>query len=525
MKNRTQLLGLLLAAIGGLVLALGFHRLALALVRDINSDTLFLAQFADDATHGMPLTNWVLQPAPSFFPDGLVVGLARLVTRDIRSAMYVYHTLFLGILLTAFAGVAHKLTRDWAWAAIVTLAPALQLVFETTRSPMASNFFLPGHHGMSTAMAILSLAVVLATDRQRDVSTPRLLVFSVVQVATAGCDKLYILIGILPLAAMLIAGWLGRALRRNVVLAFLAGCVIAVPAPMVVETLLRRAGMFIPEAPSTVDWSLGRVVAAVDMLNVHATTHPVFAWSFALFMLIGPAVAAGAFVKRRMAPTHGTAGALALIATFMSAVVLANVLGVAFGGFLVDPYRVRYLEAVWVIPPFALAMFAQAIGPASPLWRAAVPTALLALSIQRTRNDELPPVPAKTIGTYAPSTQCIDAAAHETGLRVGYATYWHGRKEGLLSHEHVRFAQITADFRVHQWITNLGYHQLVAGSEAGFLVYLADADESAIRRALGDPAEARACGTAKLFVYRGPPRALPTGVVNARMLTPATLQW
>jgi hypothetical protein len=526
MRRVETAISALAAAFGLAALGLVFHRLALTLLGDMNSDSLFLAQFARDVVTGAPLRDWVLQPAPSFFPDGLLMAISQLLSRDIRTAIYVYHALFLLVFVGSMIGIAKAVTDSWWRAILAVVAPALIFAYETSGTAMARNFGLPGHHGMSTVMAVVSLLLFVRTIR-RPLSGGYLAFFAAVQLGTASCDKLYILVGILPLLVTVLASVMGKALRFRDGVGLMLPLAAALPAPFALDLLTRKLGMFTPVTRTTPDWSLGRVVHALDLLNAHAATHPAFAWSFALLCVLGPAAVFACFGRRRALQTQAgfRTAALGAVMTFFASSVAANLLGVAFGGFLVDPYRVRYLEAVWVLPLFALSILCCGWAASSIWTRLAVPLALLLQSWVHLRSVPPRALPVSTLGLYDPATQCIDQAANETGYRRGYATYWHARKQSLMSRQGVEFAQITADFRVHQWITNLHGHRVLAAEPPGFLVYLADADEGSVRGALGQPASERACGPAKLWIYKGAPRTLPRGVIIARSLTEATLQW
>lgn len=527
-RAETALTSVLLVALCTLF-AWTTHRMALVLVNGMNSDTLFLAQFAHDVTHRVPLHDWVVQPAPSFFPDGILVWLATLPTHDIRTSMYLYHAGFAGLILVPMVLLARHVTHLWSRALLLALAPCLQLVFETAKGGTAMNFMLPGHHGMSVVAALWSLVLVLHLQRSHKHFRGWLIAYGALQIATASCDKIYLIVGIVPLLCTLAFGWLGQMLRRRDALLLFAVTALTIPFAPLVENGLRRFGIFVPTAPSNFEWSLGRIVTSLDVLVTNALTYPLWAWSFAAFAIIGPAAAMGLFVLARnhaRQPSAAPIRASGVIVSFLVAMVICNFLGVSFGGFLVDPYRVRYLEAVWVIPLFGLTFaFAGWLGRSANVTSLLAIAVLVALSGWRVRTADPGTAARAQLGVVDASTQCIDEVAARTGYRLGYATYWHARKESLLSHQNVEFAQITADFRVHQWITNLRGHQLLAAMPPGFLVYLADADEAAIRAALGEPAEQRACGASKLWVYNGAPKRLPSGGLIARELNDKTLQW
>jgi hypothetical protein len=512
-------------SLGLLVLARVLHRLVLTSVADMNSDSLFLAQFARDVARGTSLRDWIVQPAPSFFPDGVLVGVSQLCSSDIRTSMYVYHSLSLIIFLGALVGIAKTVTGDWLRAAVVVIAPTLPFAIETSSSAMARNFMLPGHHGMSTVMAVVSLLLIVQGTVASNRSRLRIAAFAIIQIGTASFDRLYLLVGILPLIVAVLASASFRIVKWRTVLSTLASLLIALPAPIVFEAGARKFGMFIPATRNTIDWSLGRLVNAIDLLNGHAAAHPVFAWSFALLMIAGPAAAIGCTTASRNSLKRDRTPILGMVMAFFSASVAANVLGVGFGGFLIDPYRVRYLEAAWVLPPFAISILCAGLATRSATTRLASPVLLLAISWLYLRTLPTTSMPVSEIATYSPVTKCIDEAARATGYHHGYATYWNARKQSLLSHEGVEFSQVTADFRVHQWITNLRGHQAIATNEPGFLVYLADMNEADVRSSLGTPASERICGASKLWVYNGTPNRLPSGIIVAHSLTESTLQW
>jgi hypothetical protein len=503
------------------------RRLALRLTADMNSDVLFLANVIRDLfVDHLPMQNWIFQPAHSLFPDGVLMAASMLVAPSTRHALFLYYLLMMVGLATVTVVAVRSIVPNLRDRILMVVAPLSFLFLESSKSAFLMNFYHPGHHGMAIVAGIASFAIAMQVLRT-GVSSRLLVAFFGMQALTLGSDALYTVQGFLPLVTMLLLGTRASSLRLRA-LALLGVAIVALPVGRWIAKVPHTFGIFQPEVASSVDYSYDRLVNGLVVLAPLAKQHPVLLVAALAYPALGLAAVGGGLLgvdapmpeSRRFARLSW-----GLWHAFLVASMLGTFIAVTTGGYLTDVYRVRYLDTLYVLPVLGLASLPFGDQSLFLLWfrRVALGCAFV-LTLRMPLPTEAS-APANVLTRVSDETKCLDAMARATNIRLGYANYWSGRSQMFLSHEQLRFAHVTRDFRVHHWILNLHMHELLAQRPHGVFVYLLNVDKAAVEGVLGKPSRVYSCPSAPIYVYEAPPNARPSGTLIARELTPNTMQW
>ena len=168
--ERNWLVGLVWGALGLGVLAVWARAASGAIPKFLlfNSDALYLPALVQDWAAGMDLSGWRFPPAPSLFPDAVVVGLLIQSLGDLRLATLLYGGLQALALAVAWRAAARAGDGAPNW---FPLAVGLALVLLASgRYLLWSPMLVSGHHfsllvGMGAGLALV-LGLVRARPRR-----------------------------------------------------------------------------------------------------------------------------------------------------------------------------------------------------------------------------------------------------------------------------------------------------------------------------------------------------------------------
>jgi hypothetical protein len=490
----------------------------------LNGDILYLFAMVSELKAQVPMRNWILQPAPSFFPDGVIIFVISFFTRSANTGFFYYLVVSCGGLAAAayacfYASLGH------VRAVLAATAGAAAVFALSTASPFFQNAFLPGHHGMALVMLLCCIALA-----HRALRAPRpgasVGLFALVAL-TFGSDRIFAIQGILPLAGCVLLGGLLRIIPLSALLRILIPMGLGTAVGHQLGRIPALLGMFAPPTDAVFEVSVERVLGAIGILLPFFRQFTWLGPMLGAFLVLGIAYVGGAAApqvwpvlqrnRRRLSPT--ARDTWLTVGTLCASLTL-NVAGVVFGGYMTDLFRLRYLDTLFVLPPLGLALLAASLR--GPKWLGLLPLAA-GMYVSATFVQELP-LKAK-VDAYPSAIRCLDDVAQRNNVRYGYANYWQARRASLLSRQGLRLAHVTPDFRVHQWIGNLYWHQQASQRPQGLMVYMPNVNAASVRAVLGAPTEIAQC-EGEVYVYREPPPARPSGAIETKLLRPdVPLQW
>jgi len=471
----------------------------------------------DELKAGIPLRDWIVQPAPSFFPDGFIVLFLSFLAHDLPRRLALY--CFVGCVLLGLGVYAtFRATMSRRDALVATTAGCCALFAMSTAARFMQNAYLPGHHGMSLVMLFALLAIAsrgLGVDRIRPHKTDVAIVM-ITGLTLAG-DRIFFLHALLPLFVTVVIGgatgiFLWRAAGRTG-----AAVVVGTIVGFQLSNLPGWFGMYVPPTTSLRDARIefDRIVAAINAIAPVAKEAQFLPGTIAVFLLVSVTISGACVAPRLWSVEPKPSGPSApqarhfwpFFAT-LSASILCAFFGAAGAGFLRDRYTVRYLEPLFVLPPIGLAYAVAALRWPKHRWFGnvwALATIVGSLVVVRRHPAE------STIATERATARCLDKVATENTIRYGYADYWSSRKFSLLSHANLRLAHVTAGFRVYPWITNLHWHQQAKARPQPLLVYTLNLNPSRVTAVLGQPSAIEQCGGSDVYIYRTPTPGRPEG--------------
>lgn len=490
----------------------------------LNGDILYLFALVSELKAGVPLGNWILQPAPSFFPDGLIIFIISFVTRSANTGFFYYCVISCAALAVA-TYLCFRASLGNVRAILAATAGAAAVLALSTASPFFQNAFLPGHHGM--ALVMLLACIALSHHLLRRASLWSCFGLFALVALTFGSDRIFAIQGILPLGGCVVLGVLLRILPPSSLLHVVLPMALGTAVGHQLGRIPAMLGMFAPPTDAVFEVSVERMLGAIAILMPFFRQFPWLGPILGAFVFFGLAYVGGAaapqvwpvLVRNRVRLSPASRDTWLTVATLCASLIL-NVAGVVFGGYMTDLYRLRYLDTLFVLPPLGLALLAASLR--GPKLLALVPLGF-GMYVAATFVREQP-LKAK-VDAYPSAIRCIDDVAKRNNIQFGYANYWQARRASLLSHQGLRLAHVTPDFRVHQWIGNLYWHQQAAMRPRALLVYMPNVNAASVRSVLGAPSEVFQC-EGEVYVYREPPDARPSGAIQTKLLRPEVpLQW
>jgi len=454
-KKTIAALACWLAACGALLLILrAGHPVQAHLV---HSDALYLPVLFDDlVNHGGRIADWLLTPAPYFFPDMPLYGLAWLAGSGAAA-----QTTAFALLQTVLAALAlYLLARQALARDRLPAAAALSILFIwlglTVDDPFVRLFSSAHHYGAFVA-ALLLCALWLRLDTDRDGPPARLAMAGIVALGflTTLSDALFLAQTTLPLfAAALLArhGAAPAARPRRAAMLLLA--------PALAGLLAYR---FVVAHPTRYPTRL-----SLSQLPQHLNDlHTIFATLFGARPLLAGAMllalgwgAACILVCLRRRPLPGLARPLHLLGAFATLSFLATI-GVMLLSKNVQPvprYLIGALSWPLVAGVFALVQLLEArrrhAGAALGLGLCLVLSSMLAGEAWRVRAQR-----DSDRYFYPEQVACIDRALAAAGVHTGMAQYWDAKRLQGLSREHLTLGQYTGELGRMEWITSTRFYR------------------------------------------------------------------
>ena len=420
--------------------------------RFIDSDSLYSADLARDLVDGR-LRGWIFQPAPSFFPDGMISAALHLVSPT-TDFVYLAYPLVTGVLL--YLLVRHAIgilyprqsAATQRWCAFAGVAGVVCPTLARTTTSFQSLFAMtlgPNFHG---GIVLTGLAVILLTHRalvQQQWSFRTLAAAWVVTFASTLSDKLMIPQGILP--AALLTAWIVVTCPGGRTRSILWGCSLgsSTIAALTVEGHFADWGIGIGRAGQP-EFRMTGLSRAISYLPELLIAYP--AWGVSL-VAVATASFFGSMKKRGVGGCEQKSDAAALRWTLTSMAVI-SALACALLAFT-DPYEFRRMLPAFAIPilfaPSAVTNMVKGAGSRAPnrSIRCALTVAFAGVIASITS------VLTTSANAFDPSLDrpalvtCLDQLRTDGILDAGLANFWNSRLIVLLSRTGINHVALWTD--------------------------------------------------------------------------------
>jgi hypothetical protein len=470
-----------------------------------HSDALYLPVLFDDMfKHGGRFADWFLTPAPYFFPDMALYGVAWLAGSNAFTQTMAFA--LLQTWLTAL--VLYLLARHALAHGRLLAAAALSVMFVWLGLHLDDPFvriFTSAHHYGAFIVALLLCALWLDQDtgRAREHNSTKLALIAGLVFLTTLSDALFLAQTALPLlatAVLLRHGAPKATAPRRALLLVLAPALAGLLSYRFVVTHPTRfpTKLSLAQLPPNLT-ELGNILATLF------GGRPVLTAAIALSLGVGVACIV-ASLRRRVLP--GLPRPLQLLTVFATLSCLATVAALLLTKDLlpVPRYLIGALSWPLVAGLFVLVDFLGARyrhgGVALCLALCLAFSALLVIEAWRVRD-----VRDTDRHFYREQVACIDRTLGAAGARYGMAHYWDAKRLQGLSRLQLTMAQYTSELGRMEWITSERFYR---DSYDFAIVAEQDPVDSALSRARlvainGEPAQTVTCVDRTVLLY-GPGR-------------------
>jgi len=463
---------------------------------DSNSDLIYPISFFLDIQNGVDISNWVLPPAPSFFPDLFLYFIAWKISSGlIYLSFFLYALIFEFILFLCLFLLLRNSNMDDARHRPIN-DPILQIMIFLffinelmLSSPSRFALFLfPGYHGFVVAFGIfLTIAINFRNGWILFAVFLFTFLFSI-------SDGQAILQSIIPCIAILIViHFRKKTLKRKSLLLML--CIIAGLAfAIMANSLLRRYGLFqIPEVPFT---SLLKSIikqnkALINFATVFGLIRNEFISNSKNLLWIAYAVFyMGAFL---FFPSQFKKNKTFFYILMLS-VFFANFVQFFFGVW----GGMRYSWFLTFMPFFIL-LFNEKIVQSILTFLLIGLTFLLSIYLYLVTPQTSIKFERILKNPYPTNVECLDLVADELHLENGYSDYWNAKYFMLFSKKKLKLKQLTQNLDSYEWIYNPEWTKNVIKYD--FLI-TNRINKNSIQNKLPPPDEIRTCEKLEIFVYK-----------------------
>ncbi len=504
----------------------------------INADTLYAtALYRDLFVDRYDVRGWNLTPAPSFFPDMLMMFPLLRLTGDLGLA-YLGYTLAQYLLtLAALVSVARLYTRDLPEAMIAIFTAGAFLVALLQRGNyvfLAAPILSISHHGSVFLAGTVVLWIALRAT-QHGYSPATAAVFVLVSAPTIFSDMLLVswFLAPLTLTALIFSVFRWLPFRFFVTTAALAAVSVFVGVGGV--RLCQASGIF-RWNPAVAELTLATVMRALTtprVLRSYLGLGPFFpallvafvAWlPLAVGLYVGEARAARGTGAGHARTARQRARLVLFLITFALLSMGASVLG-PFAKARNAIWVFRYFHPLVLLPPFVLAILtAMYRGPAARYVKGGACAAAVVFALY----VYAPPLSSLRFAAlrspYPDLVRCIDEAVSRYGVDYGYCGYWDSKYLTILSRSGARFNLVSREVTPWHIANNPAWYHMPPGGRGGGypryeFVVAGEQWAPGVRQRFGEPAAANTCSDRVVLIYN---RAADVAFRN-RIRLPATL--
>lgn len=430
-----------------------------------SSDLYYLPVLAMDTMEwGGKISEWMLTPAPYYFPDMAIYLPLYWFTRNPHASQIlagvVQSVFFTGgwALLCRFISVSRQ--NRFAAHASVLLLSASVMTFFSLRELSIWPLQITLHFGVVACMPwVLLLAFAcLSTQAMWKKVLLLCLLFLLVSVLTAS-DALTICHVAAPLCASLVflSIFAGTAVRQvfAAILTIAAGAILGLFLTKLAG-LHTLTGMYLSQqCDFTVSLSAIR-----DFFQDWMIKQGVPAFLGILAFLLNIFVAG---ISIRRAGRLGQAGkGLALVSSFVSFGIILGMISVFSAGNFTGIHELRYVLPLLYIPLFATpALLACVVFPEKEikgLYAGAAMLFAVIFALNLGPLSRMPELIERYSDFYPEFAQWLDRETSGRNLTCGISDYWDAKYLTLLTKKHVRLIQSTTELEPRNWISNTKWY-------------------------------------------------------------------
>jgi hypothetical protein len=503
-------------ALLGVFVALGLVPALIAGKADVISDSLYLgAVYRDLFVDHVGLAGWVVQPAPSFFPDAPVFfALRRVLGRaDVTVAAYsVVSVAMLGLVVSDLARQA-GVTR-WG-SRIAGVAVASGVALSALRERLFACVIHPSCHGASLIVGLSVLALVCRQLRSDRLRLGVLAGIVLLTAATGASDRIFFLVAGVPMACAIAFCAFFRVARVARCAQLLGALVLGMLLSRLDQPIARALAITIMKPPPRplseidVSWlAIADGLKTVASYNWNPIVAPFVVGSLVATVLVTVVVAGEAvrgWARRRslVRSSDGYAATRIVLAVTALLSIVGTFVGASLTHAFASVWELRYLEAVYVIPYVTVALsLALASSMRVRLLIVGLARLLTAGAFFDMRKVDRTAGGGEPWRQRLPLIACVDDAVEQSGVHLGYAHYFKARMISERAKNDVRLVAYDTN-----WIVNRSWYQLVASANRFLVVSDEAVGDRSIREHFGDPSQILKCpGTESVWIYDVPPR-------------------
>lgn len=461
-----------------------------------NSDSLYIPSLFRDVLGGTgKFSDWILTPAPYFFPDYVMYAIAYAASPDIFYQILLFSILQITLTALALLPVAGLFLKKQAMeAAVAAVSVLLLLAVAFSGGKRFELLLVSGFHYGAFLCGIVY--VFLAA---RMTATPatgwHLIAATVIAFLTSMSDNLFILQFVLPLApVILLVSIFARGHGLAISLARFALPVIAAAGGWLTNRVL------LGNTSYGVEISLlaipGRMIELFNNIYVFSPVMFIFQGIVSLLMLAYS-------VSRISAAARKGISGQDIIVISMTASIISAILGVALIS-SVDTASRYCLPFIFFPVIFAIFYLFSRFAPVRRHVSFAMPVITAAVLATAAVNARTADPDGRHAGQFYPEYMaCIDSAVASRGLKYGVAQYWDAKHIQAFSKNDVVIAQYFANLNEHRWITSARYfresYDFVITSRLMDEIYWIKASD--IEQLSGHPEETVSCGEHTVLLY------------------------
>jgi hypothetical protein len=492
-----------------------------------NSDALYIPSAYRDLASGESLSEWSLQPAPSFFPDMALYFILNGVTGNFHLAIMLYgvcqSVLFVGSLLYLSRKVFGA--KKNFQTLILLIGTIFFFALSSGQLDECVMILQNGHHFGATVMLVISLALIVdivKREASEQKNRSRYVILGGLATLTLVSDLIYLIQFIIPVFISLLLLFALRRLSGKLLIFLSTALILPVGITYAADELFLK--YWKPSLDSlqadiqqdhieTMTESLENI-ADWALFSRNFSSVIIVLWVAFVLMSIGLVIRIGVrMFKTGNGKTFRETGGLLVISCFLFS-VFTNITAAS----VTMNSHPRYFIPTLLIPlffgwPFLLAGWEQAaklIDSKYVMWTLVGATLCFSLFQFRGKMKHVPAL-AQLSDYYPPFVQCLDKNTRDRNLRYGISSYWLAKYITMLSKNslHVVQAGQTSDgLFIDQWINNLNWYDkdfefivLDTRAKAGFRTI----SQTRILETFGEPADIFACPSSSrkrwIFVY------------------------
>ncbi len=452
------------------------------------SDLLYLpALYKDVVEQNGLFANWILTPAPYYFPDMPLYIISHFLTGNFYYAIalvFTLHSLLLVYIIYKLYALFFAKSFSLALAAVMF---ALIHIYPT----VTSNFMFVGtiHYGeFLIGMYVLYFALLVLNSKSFE--PIYLLVLLVLIILTTASDASFKLHFVAPIAASVAILWAIKRVSLTQILSILTVSLVS----------LWAANLIQPSFPMDEKLITGNnALTLIQILSIASKDHT-------LGVLIGIFVLLSSFalllLKKRLTffyERYSAATLLMFLSLFMLLMSAGIIVVLALAPIAIATrYMIPLFEIPVLLAPIYLGFFIFFDNRKIAKYLLVFVTIMMLVLVLIQARERLHHAKLN-FEYYPPLTQCVDRFVEETGARSGISTYWYTKPIYLTSKHPIAIAQMNYDLSPNRVISTSSW---IRERYDFALIVNGDIDRGKIIRLNGNPDKIFTCEQGEILYYK-----------------------